>query len=165
MTPTAGSSAPSDLLAAGTSCHDFDLLKIRGWPETKVVMERQCKTIFGHKICTDIPVLYARSCELHVTASICHPELPQILGDVQECLKQAAITGVIVGLITTQQPIDLAPTDCELPDWRQAGLRQPSFFRLFTVTLLQREVRLIGRLSESDWTSVRTCFKAGFGSD
>jgi mRNA interferase MazF len=72
---------------------------------------------------------------------------------------------VIVGLITTQQPIDLAPTDCELPDWRQAGLRQPSFFRLFTVTLLQREVRLIGRLSESDWTSVRTCFKAGFGSD
>ena len=72
---------------------------------------------------------------------------------------------VIVGLITTQQPIDLAPTDCELPDWRQAGLRQPSFFRLYTVTLLQREVRPIGRLSESDWTSVRTCFKAGFGSD
>ena len=72
---------------------------------------------------------------------------------------------VIVGLITTQQPIELAPTDCELRDWRQAGLRQPSFFRLFPVTLLQREVRLIGRLSESDWTSVRTCFKAGLGSD
>jgi len=36
---------------------------------------------------------------------------------------------------------------------------------LFTVTLQQREVRLIGRLSESDWTSVRTCFKAGFESD
>ena len=60
---------------------------------------------------------------------------------------------------------DSAPTDCELRDWRQAGLHQPSFFRLFPVTLLQREVRLIGRPSESDWSSVRECFKAGFGSD
>jgi len=72
---------------------------------------------------------------------------------------------VIVGLITTQAPKEIAPTDCELLDWRQAGLHQPSFFRLFPVTLLQREVRLIGRLSESDWKSVRVCFKAGFGSD
>ena len=38
---------------------------------------------------------------------------------------------VIVGLITTQPPKELAPTDCELRDWRQAGLHQPSFFRLF----------------------------------
>ena len=72
---------------------------------------------------------------------------------------------IIVGLVTTQSPVELTPTDCELRDWRQAGLRQPSFFRLFPVTLMQREVRLIGRLSESDWTSVRKCFKAGFGSD
>jgi len=72
---------------------------------------------------------------------------------------------VIVDLVTTQPARELAPTDCELRDWHQAGLHQPSFFRLFPVTLLQREVRLIGRLSESDWTSVRTCFKAGFGSD
>ncbi|MDX2151009.1 MAG: type II toxin-antitoxin system PemK/MazF family toxin [Bryobacteraceae bacterium] len=72
---------------------------------------------------------------------------------------------VIVGLITTQHPKELAPTDCELRAWRQAGLHQPSFFRLFPVTLLQREVRLIGRLSESDWRSVRACFNAGFGID
>lgn len=72
---------------------------------------------------------------------------------------------VIVGLITTQPPKELHPTDCELRDWREAGLHQPSFFRLFAVTLLQREVRSIGRLSESDWTSVRACFKAGFGAD
>ena len=72
---------------------------------------------------------------------------------------------VIVGLITTQPPKELAPTDCELHDWRQAGLRQQSFFRLFPVTLLQREVRQIGRLSESDWNLVRACVKAGFGSD
>ncbi|NWF84667.1 MAG: type II toxin-antitoxin system PemK/MazF family toxin [Bryobacteraceae bacterium] len=72
---------------------------------------------------------------------------------------------VIVGLITTQSPKELAPTDCELRHWLQAGLHQPSFFRLFPVTLLQREVRLIGRLSEFDWSSVRACLKAGFGID
>ncbi|MGH9665384.1 MAG: type II toxin-antitoxin system PemK/MazF family toxin [Bryobacteraceae bacterium] len=70
---------------------------------------------------------------------------------------------VIVGLITTQLPRELSPKDCELRDWRHAGLHQPSFFRLFPVTLMQRDVRLIGRLSESDWASVRACFKAGFG--
>jgi mRNA interferase MazF len=70
---------------------------------------------------------------------------------------------VIVGLITTQPPRELAPTDCELHDWRHAGFHQPSFFRLFPVTLLQRDVRLIGGLSESDWASVCACFKAGFG--
>ena len=58
---------------------------------------------------------------------------------------------VVVGLITTQTPKPLVPTDCELRDWRQAGLRAPSFFRLFPVTLPQREVRLIGRLSDLDW--------------
>jgi mRNA interferase MazF len=73
--------------------------------------------------------------------------------------------GVIIGLITTQPSKVLSPADCELRDWRQAGLHQPSFFRLFPVTLLQREVRVIGRLSESDWTSVRVCCKAGFGND
>jgi len=41
---------------------------------------------------------------------------------------------VIVGLITTQLPEKLAPTDSELRDWRQAGLHQPSLFRLFPVT-------------------------------
>ena len=70
---------------------------------------------------------------------------------------------VIVGLITTQSPKELAPTDCELRNWQQAGLRQPSFFRLFPVTLPQHEVRLIGRLTDSDWASVRACSKAGFG--
>jgi hypothetical protein len=58
---------------------------------------------------------------------------------------------VIVSLITTQAPRPLAPTDCALIDWKQAGLHTPSFFRLFPVTLPQRE-------------SVQACFKAGFGA-
>jgi mRNA interferase MazF len=72
---------------------------------------------------------------------------------------------VVVGLITTQAPKPLAPTDCELRDWREAGLHAPSFFRLFPVTPPQREVRLIGRLSDPDWDAVRMCFKAGFGGE
>lgn len=70
---------------------------------------------------------------------------------------------VVVGLITTQTPAPLAPTDCPLRDWKQAGLRAASYFRLFPVTLSQREVRLIGRLSDSDWETVRECFRVGFG--
>ena len=51
---------------------------------------------------------------------------------------------VVVGLITTQ------------------ALRH---FRLFPVTLRQREVRLIERLSDSDWGAVRVCFETGFGGE
>lgn len=71
---------------------------------------------------------------------------------------------VVVGLITTQVPKPLAPTDCALRDWKQAVLHAASYFRLFPVTLLQREVRLIGRLSDSDLRAVRVCFRTGFGS-
>ena len=72
---------------------------------------------------------------------------------------------VVLGLITTQPPKQVGPTDCELRDWKQAGLHQPSFFRLFPVTLPQRDVRQIGRLSDADWHSVRACFKAGFDDE
>jgi mRNA interferase MazF len=68
---------------------------------------------------------------------------------------------VIVGLITSQAPSSLAPSDCVLLDWKEAGLHSASHFRLFLVTLPQREVRLIGRLSDSDWESVRRCFATG----
>ncbi len=70
---------------------------------------------------------------------------------------------VVVGIITTQIPQSLVPTDCALLDWKQAGLHAASYFRLFLATVPQREVRLVGRLSASDWQSVRTCFQRGFG--
>jgi PemK-like, MazF-like toxin of type II toxin-antitoxin system len=71
---------------------------------------------------------------------------------------------VVVGLITTQVPRPFAPTDCALLDWMQEELHAASYFRLFPVTLSQCEVRLIGRLSGSDWEPVRLCLKVGFGS-
>jgi mRNA interferase MazF len=72
---------------------------------------------------------------------------------------------VIVGLITTQAPNPLAPSDSILRDWKHAGLHAPSYFRLFAVSLPQGEVRLIGRLSDLDWQSVGTCIKLGLCGD
>ena len=72
---------------------------------------------------------------------------------------------VIVGLITTQTPSPMAPTDCVLVDWKEAGLHSISYFRLYLVTLPQREIRLVGRLSEADWQAVQTCFRNGFSGE
>ena len=70
---------------------------------------------------------------------------------------------VIVGLITTQNPLPRTPTDCPLADWKGAGLHAPSYFRLFLVTLLQKNARPIGRLTAADWESVQACLQSGFG--
>ena len=54
---------------------------------------------------------------------------------------------VIVGLITTKSADPLRPTDCDIKNWRAAGLHAPSRFRLYLATLLQRDVRVVGRLA------------------
>lgn len=95
----AASNEGKEKAAPANTCRDFDLLKIKGWPETKTVMELRCVKVFGKKICTKVPVIYTRECELKVVARICHPQLQDILGDVQSCLKQAVIAGVIGGLV------------------------------------------------------------------
>lgn len=62
---------------------------------------------------------------------------------------------VILGLITTRPADPLCPTDCEIKDWKPAGLHAPSCFRMYIVTLLQRNVRMIGRLTDYGWQEVR----------
>ncbi len=63
---------------------------------------------------------------------------------------------VIVGLITSQVTISLGPTDHALTDWSAAGLRLPSLFRSFLVTLPRTAVyQVAGHLSEQDWLAVR----------
>jgi hypothetical protein len=85
---------------AGPSCHDFDLLTIKGWKEVKFGKEEKCWNVLGRRVCSDVPVSYTRTCEFHVVAEVCHPELSTILSDVESCLTQAAAVGVIVGLVT-----------------------------------------------------------------
>ena len=56
---------------------------------------------------------------------------------------------------------------------RQESQEEPRAFRRLRTSrrrsalfrLPRREVRLIGRLSDADWASVRVCFKAGFGDE
>jgi mRNA interferase MazF len=65
---------------------------------------------------------------------------------------------VIIGLITSQTSAAHGPTDCVLVDWDSAGLRLPSAFRAFLVTLPAGGVTAkIGRLSDRDWEAVQAC--------
>lgn len=66
---------------------------------------------------------------------------------------------IIVGLVTTQST-NLGVTDYVLQDWGAAGLRIPSIFRSFIVTLPpSANVVVIGHLSERDWQGVCDCIK------
>ena len=66
---------------------------------------------------------------------------------------------VVVGLITSQTK-NLGVTDYVLQDWQTSGLRVPSVFRSFIVTLpLSANLVVIGKLSEQDSQGVRNCVK------
>ncbi len=68
---------------------------------------------------------------------------------------------IVVGLITSRT----AATDCLLEDWSAAGLKLPSAFRSFFVTLPATSgARLIGRLSDRDWDEVRQRVKLALGA-
>jgi mRNA interferase MazF len=63
---------------------------------------------------------------------------------------------VIIGLITSQATAATAPTDYLLQDYAAAGLRLPSAFRAFFVTLPRIAiVAHIGQLSDADWQAVK----------
>ena len=64
---------------------------------------------------------------------------------------------VIIGLVTSQVSLRIGPTDCELLDWSQAGLRTASVFRAYLFTTLSSNVINIGRQSDRDWAAVRNC--------
>jgi mRNA interferase MazF len=63
---------------------------------------------------------------------------------------------VIVGLITSQIGSATAATDYLLRDWEVAGLRLPSAFRAFLITVPRSAITArVGKLSGSDWQAVR----------
>jgi len=67
---------------------------------------------------------------------------------------------VILGAITTNLAASTTPTDHLIVDWTIAGLRRPSAFRTFLVTLPQRElIAIIGHLSDSDRAAVEECVR------
>jgi mRNA interferase MazF len=67
----------------------------------------------------------------------------------------AARPDIIVGLITSQTSKATSPTDYLIQDWQAAGLRVPSAFRAFIVTLPRSAVvSKMGTLAHADWNEV-----------
>lgn len=67
----------------------------------------------------------------------------------------AARPDIIAGLVTSQISKSTAPTDYLIQDWRAAGLRVPSAFRAFIVTLPRSAVvSTMGTLARADWNEV-----------
>lgn len=71
---------------------------------------------------------------------------------------------MILGVITSQVASANASTDYLLQDWQAAGLRKPSAFRAFIVTLPRSAVTAyLGQLSNSDWRAVRERIQIALG--
>lgn len=67
---------------------------------------------------------------------------------------------IIVGLVTSQTSKSTLPTDYVIQDWQAAGLRVPSAFRTFIVTLPRTAViDTMGTLAQADWNEVITRVK------
>jgi hypothetical protein len=69
---------------------------------------------------------------------------------------------VLLGILTTKIPSQLASTDSILRDWRSAGLRAQSCFRAFVITMHRSELTVIGHLSANDWSEVKDCVRRAF---
>lgn len=82
------------------SCHKFLLLKVKNWPEFKVDMKRQCKRVFGRRVCVNVPQAYQRNCELQAFVEVCHPNAQALRRDIESCCKQAVAAGAITGIYT-----------------------------------------------------------------
>jgi len=71
---------------------------------------------------------------------------------------------IIVGLVTSQTSKSNAPTDFLIQDWQSAGLRVPSAFRAFIVTLPRSSVvSTMGTLTPPDLNEVATRVKLAMG--
>jgi mRNA interferase MazF len=63
---------------------------------------------------------------------------------------------IVLGLLTSQLPATRGPTDYILQDWQAAGLRFPTLFRSFFMTVPVVAVQPpIGQLSARDWAEVQ----------
>jgi mRNA interferase MazF len=72
---------------------------------------------------------------------------------------------VILGLITSQVPSSPGQTDHLLGDWRAAGLRKPSLFRAYFVTLPRTAISsTIGRPTTQYWQAILACVRRAIAS-
>ena len=69
---------------------------------------------------------------------------------------------VLLGILTTKLPRTIVSTDHLVADWRLAGLRAPSYFRAYVLTIHRSELTVIGHLNDHDWNRVQACVRAAF---
>jgi mRNA interferase MazF len=69
---------------------------------------------------------------------------------------------VVVGILTTKIPTPPASTDYALADWQAAGLRAPSCFRAYVLTIHRSNASVIGHLSERDWKEIQARVRIAF---
>lgn len=77
----------------------IQLFTIRNWPEFKVDMEKQCRKVFGRKICANVPHAYQRTCSLQAFAEVSHPSAESIKADIADCVRKAVAAGVVAGVL------------------------------------------------------------------
>jgi len=69
---------------------------------------------------------------------------------------------LILGALTSQVASATAPTDYILQDWAGAGLHAPSAFRAYFGMAVPSAVRVIGHLSNRDWSAVQARLALAF---
>ena len=65
-----------------------------------------------------------------------------------------------ISLVTSNLRLASTPFDYHLQDWQQTGLKGASAVRTFVGMSEVRDVRVIGRLSDADWTEVQKRLRA-----
>lgn len=91
-------------LIEGLSCSDFVLASLN-IPETKTEWEVRCvaKNPFNGKCIakTKVPIIYRRTSKLRLIAQVCYPDGSSVIDHVEDCVKQAVLAGVAVGVLTS----------------------------------------------------------------
>ncbi|WP_139215719.1 hypothetical protein [Methylobacterium sp. UNC300MFChir4.1] len=87
---------------AGKAKYRAQLASISGWPEFKTEMELQCISVFGKKLCTDIPAFYTRSSNFKLFGELAIPDdiNDRVKGVVNGCLL-GALGGAITAAVVT----------------------------------------------------------------
>ncbi|NUQ39550.1 MAG: type II toxin-antitoxin system PemK/MazF family toxin [Caldilineales bacterium] len=72
----------------------------------------------------------------------------------------------ILAVLTGQVAAATQRTDHILMDWSAAGLRRPTAYRTFLITVPREDiVAVIGRVSERDWAEVQACLRISLATD
>lgn len=92
------------VLRSGQECDEFLLASVP-FPETKTEWEVRCvlKDPFSGKcvVKTKVPIVYTRTSKTRLIARICYPSGKAVEAHLKDCVTQAIVAGVAVGVVTS----------------------------------------------------------------